>query len=62
MYRIILITAIPDSTDANGIVIAGNKITEIRDIDKLVNVLAFIASHPPDDMVIAAQIYSLDRK
>jgi hypothetical protein len=61
MYRIILVTAIPDSTDANGIVIVGNKITEIRDIDKLANILAFVASHPPDD-VIAAQVYSLDRK
>lgn len=56
MLKIILVTAIPDSTDANGITLAGNTITEVREFDTLPHLLAFIASHPAAS-VVAFQAY-----
>lgn len=57
-FRIILTTHLPDSTDANGIKVIGNTMTEIRLFDKLANVLAFVANHDPLT-VMAFQVYAL---
>lgn len=56
MLKVILVTAIPDSTDANGVTLAGNTITEVREFDTMPHLLAFIASHPATS-IVAFQVY-----